>query len=56
MLVPQAEGTPVSIQDRYEPDAEERGEEAQVQAPCPELSEFRGSDGSDTETISHVEE
>ena len=24
--------------------------------PSPELSEFRGSDGSDTETISHVED
>ena len=42
----------MSIQDRFEPDEEERGEEVQVQAPSSELSEFRGSDGSDTETIS----
>ena len=43
VLVPQqVEETPVSIQDRFEPDEEERGEEAQGQVLSLELSEFRG--------------
>ena len=60
--VPQeADGPPVSIQDRIELDEASGEEVVQGRVPCPELSQPRRnltgvSQGFDTETISHVED